>query len=184
MLSFERILSKNELEAVTLHVMTLAPTRAELLAPQIQKAGLRLVAKRGPAPNFSMTDMKGAKHQIQHYSGKVVIMSFWATSCAPCIAKMPDLEAMAKKHQPDGLCVLPVCVGEPDLDVVAHAIEGRISELEALIDDGLGAVKYDVQSTPTTVVIDRDGSLIARAEGALDWTSPEMLALIQSMLKP
>ncbi len=49
-----------------------------------------------PAPDFSVTDMSGKKYTLAGLRGKVIVLNFWFTTCAPCIAEMPGLNAIRK----------------------------------------------------------------------------------------
>ena len=171
MTGFGRTLSRAELDALTAHVSGLAP-----------KTGFRPVGSNQLVPDFEMIGLDGARHRLDDHRGRVVLLTFWGTTCAPCLAEMPSLEALSDTYRDRGLDVLLVCVDETDLPGVARAVEGRLKRLAPLIDAGMGRVRHDVQSTPTTLLIGRDGRPLARAEGTRDWNGPADRALIEAAL--
>lgn len=68
---------------------------------------------RPKAPDFSLRTLTGERVKLSDYKGKVVLLSFWATWCAPCKQELPVLQALMDKHGKDGVQVLAVNIDDP-----------------------------------------------------------------------
>lgn len=68
---------------------------------------------RAKAPNFTLRTLSGERVKLSDYEGKVVMLSFWATWCAPCKQELPVLQKLLDKHGEDGLAVLAVNIDDP-----------------------------------------------------------------------
>ncbi len=105
--------------------------------------------------------------------GRVVLVNFWATTCAVCVKEMPDLVALHRQFQPQGLHTLAVAVRHDPPALVADFARSRQLPFDVVIDN-TGAITdsfASVRGTPTTFVIDRQGILSTRIEGAPDFAA-------------
>lgn len=125
--------------------------------------------RQTPAPNFELRDTKGQTVRLGDYKGKVVLLNFWATWCAPCRAEMPGLVKLQKEYQSKGLHVVGVTYPDYTHAAVRRAI-GRLKlNYPILYGTRDVAAKYDVgEVLPVTIVIDRDGKIRARILGILE----------------
>lgn len=146
-------------------------------------AALRPTDPPRQLPKISFIDATGASHDLGLYAGRGVVLNLWATWCAPCVAEMPSLAALARAAG-DGLVVLPLSSDRGGAAAVerfyhAHGIEGLPVALDpkGQVIEALGA-----RGLPTTLIIDRDGRERARLEGAADWAAPEALAAIRRLV--
>ena len=124
------------------------------------------------ASAFRLKDLHGREHTLEEYKGKVVLLDFWATWCAPCRAEMPAFEKLHREFNRRDVVILAVDVGEEE-DVVSQYIRKEKLTFPVLLT-GSGDMpdKYNVSAYPTLVVVDRNGriseSLIGgRSESAL-----------------
>ena len=140
-----------------------------------------------PLPPFSFTDADGKALRVADYTGangRGIVLNFWATWCAPCVAEMPSLALLARALEADHIAVLPVSADRGGAGVVTpffrnHGIEG----LPILLDPGSEAVHaLRLAGLPTTVLVGPDGLERARLEGSADWGSPEAAKLVRGML--
>jgi thiol-disulfide isomerase/thioredoxin len=121
-----------------------------------------------PAPELALKDIRGRTLRLSDYRGKVVLLNFWATWCAPCRAEMPDLVKWQREHKSRGLQVIGVTYPPQELAEVRQFIRsikvnypvamGR-EETKALFDKG--------ETLPVTVVIDRKGTVRGVIQGIL-----------------
>jgi thiol-disulfide isomerase/thioredoxin len=125
-----------------------------------------------PAPLFTVTD--GAQTvSLTDYRGRIVILNFWATWCAPCVEELPTLVALAARDPQ--ITVLAVSTDD-DADAyarfrAAHPMPGIVT-----IRDGAqrSNTLYGTLRFPESYVIDRDGTLRRKFIGPQVWTSPEI----------
>ncbi len=135
-----------------------------------------------PAPSFRYTLLDGTVAHSSALLGQVVLVNFWATTCAVCVKEMPQLVATHLKFQPQGLHTLAVAVRHDPPALVAHFAQSRRLPLAVVIDNtGAIADGFDrVRGTPTTFVINRQGYVATRIEGEPDFR--RLHTLIQQLL--
>lgn len=135
-----------------------------------------------PAPVFSYTLLDGTVANSSALRGQVVLVNFWATTCAVCIKEMPQLVATHLKFHQQGLQTLAVAVRHDPPALVADFAQSRALPFGVVIDN-TGAIAEgfgSVRGTPTTYVIDRQGRIATRIEGEPDFD--QLQALIQRLL--
>jgi peroxiredoxin len=130
------------------------------------------------APDFTVSDNSTTVH-LANYQGRVVLLNFWASWCAPCIAEMPSL--LELHHQQPSLAVLAVSVDE-DAQAYRSFIARRHVDLITVRDPAESVAKlYRTEMWPETYVIDRQGVIRRKFIGSQDWTSPEIVAYLKSL---
>jgi thiol-disulfide isomerase/thioredoxin len=130
----------------------------------------RLTYTKSFAPNAVLTTLKGDRLAIAELKGKPVLITFWATDCPSCIEEIPDLIALHQQFNGNGLQIIAVAMPyDPPSRVQTLVKERRLPYAVALdIDSGLIRAFGDVQLTPTTFLIDRQGVIIMHKVGAFD----------------
>jgi thiol-disulfide isomerase/thioredoxin len=117
-----------------------------------------------PAPDFTLTDATGAALRLSDYKGKVVLLNFWATWCLPCKTEIPWFMEFERKYP--GLAVMGVSMDEDGWKAVRPYLDAHKVSYRVAVDDGTMAAKYGgVDSLPETLLIGRDGRVIARHVG-------------------
>jgi len=111
--------------------------------------------------NFTLKDMHGKKVTLSELRGKIVLVNFWATWCPPCRLEMPDLDAIAKHFEPQGLVVLAIT--DEDSSKVSSFLGKSNYHPNILLDSG-GAVHkmFHVDGIPRNFLIGKDGKLLAQ----------------------
>lgn len=137
---------------------------------------------RPPAPGVAYTLLDGSRHHSDALRGRVVLVNFWATSCAVCVREMPALAATHDKFVTRGYETLAVAMRhDPPAYVVNFAQARRLPFGVVLDHDGAIARAFgDVRATPTHVLIDRRGRIVQRVVGEPDFA--ELHALIDKLL--
>ena len=134
------------------------------------------------APDVAYTLLDGTAGRISALRGQVVLVSFWATSCAPCVKAMPALVATHQQFAARGLQTLAVAMQYDPPAVVSQFAQARELPFGVVIDN-TGAVARafgDVRVTPTTFVIDRRGAIAQRSVG--ESSAPRLQALLARLL--
>ena len=139
-----------------------------------------------PVPATAFTDPEGGTHSLADYRGKVVLLNFWATWCAPCREEMPSLDALQAELGGDDFQVVAIAAGHnPPAAIQKFLTEAKIANLPVRLDPRQGlAREMGVMGMPVTVLIDRDGNEIARLIGGADWASEASKTLIRQATAP
>ncbi len=136
------------------------------------------------APDFKIKNLKGGLNALSDFKGKVVLINFWATWCAPCRSEMPSMEALYRGYRRSDFEILAVSIdtmGEPP---VRAFIEEFGFSFPVLIDTQYVVNdRYDVRVVPTTILVSRKGMIAHRLLGAKDWTDPALRTLIDQLVQ-
>ncbi|MCC6903646.1 MAG: TlpA family protein disulfide reductase [Polyangiaceae bacterium] len=120
-------------------------------------------------PDFELSTIDGKTVRLSDHLGKdVVLIDFWATFCDPCMASMPHLDELYKKHKDKGFVVLGVSIDGPDSVAQVKSTVAKLGvSFPILLDQETSVVAlYNPKtSAPFSVLIGRDGSVIAKKEG-------------------
>jgi cytochrome c-type biogenesis protein len=109
------------------------------------------------APPFSVITRDNAALTLAGLRGKVVLVNFWGTWCAPCEREMPELQSLYERFQADGLVIIGLAVKDTPEAVDAFIVEHGLTFPIAL-DDALEITRsYGVVGQPTTLLIGKDG---------------------------
>jgi cytochrome c biogenesis protein CcmG, thiol:disulfide interchange protein DsbE len=135
-----------------------------------------------PAPDFALTALDGSRVRLRDLRGRVVLLNFWATWCAPCRDEMPALARLGVELGDRGLAVLAVNHQEAPDVVAAFARELGVTVPVLLDSAGDVAERYRVQALPTTYLIGRDGTLAGVVLGYRRWDAPDARAYLEELL--
>jgi peroxiredoxin len=137
------------------------------------------------APLFHLPLRTGGAMGLPEYRGRVVVVNFWASWCAPCVAEMPSLERLHRALSRDGLVVLGIAVDE-DETALARFVEKAGLSFPILRDPGgvVASGSYKTTGYPETFVVDRAGMIRETYVGSAEWDTPEALDHFRGLLKP
>ncbi len=135
------------------------------------------------APDFIMQTLDGKKVSLADFTGKYILMNFWATWCGPCKVEMPSLEALHNKFKSRNFAVLAVSNDIFGAKVVKPFVEAHKMSFTVSLDQDLEvSSRYGVVSLPTTFLIDPSGVIIGVLNGAEDWANAETLNYFEGLL--
>jgi len=153
------------------------------LAKVFAEAGLSYLNQKVSPRDFTLPTLSGDTQTLSALKGKVVFLNFWATWCGPCRVEMPSMEALHNLYAEKGLEILAVNSGEKQPEVLAFMQNNNLSFPAVLDSDGKVSTSYGVQAIPTTFLIDREGKIVVRLVGSINWDTPKIHAALEMLLR-
>ena len=137
-----------------------------------------------PLPDLPFLDPDDRPATFADFKGKVLLVNFWATWCAPCVKEMPSLDRLQATLSKDKVAVLPLSLDGPSRPKVAPFYQDKkLEHLSIWFDKGRKLMQaLEVSILPTTILTDAMGREIGRLEGEADWDKPEALALVKAAI--
>ena len=132
-------------------------------------------------PDFELTDRQGRRWAMRDQRGKVVVLNFWSVTCPPCLEEMPSLETLGE-----------LAKRWDDVEIVAVNTDASWEEVEPLLprqsnlthlidpDKSVSRGMFGTELYPETWIVDREGVVRFRYDGAFDWSDPIVLDVIES----
>ncbi len=125
------------------------------------------------ASDFTLEDLDGNSVRLSDLRGKVVFLNFWATTCPPCKAEMPDMESLYQKYKGLDVVLLGVNLGENE-NVVRQFVDQNSYSWTFLLDEtGEVSNKYEIDNIPTSFFLDTDGIIRAVQVGRMSLETME-----------
>ena len=118
-----------------------------------------------PAPDFALTDLAGNKLSLVDYRGKVVLLDFWATWCAPCKEEIPHFIEMQNHYASQGFQVVGISMDDDEKPVREFQQQFKMNYPVALGTTQLADQYGGAFGLPITFVIDREGRIVSRHIG-------------------
>lgn len=137
-----------------------------------------------PVPDINFTNAEGKSVTLSDYKGKVILLNFWASWCAPCVKELPDLDRLQQS------------LGDTHFKVIALSVDGKgfpnvqqfvdrlgLKHIEVFHDAGskmfFGLGLYGL---PYSVIIDKSGKEAMRLKGLVDWTNSDVNLVLNELL--
>jgi len=141
------------------------------------------VVKAGDkAPDFSFHADNGKTVTAHDFGGKLLLVNFWASWCAPCVEEMPALDEMARELGPKGLVVLAVSQDKEESAYKQFLARNPVAFM-TVRDPGKDVqLKYGTTLLPESYLIDGNGKVIEKFVSSQAWASPQMIEHVQSLL--
>ena len=122
-------------------------------------------------------DVNQKNVNLDDYKGKLVILNFWATWCAPCKEEMPSLDNLQSNIKLNNLKIFPINIGQEDIINSKNFFKKlSIQNLEIYFDAPITlAKKFSLRGVPTTIIFNKDGKEFARIIGSIDFSNEEFI---------
>jgi peroxiredoxin len=138
------------------------------------------------APDFALADMKGQVQHLSDYRGKVVVLNFWTKTCGPCMEEMPDIAELTKILKPySDVAVVTISIDDGPADVkdTLHGLLREDPPFTVLFDPEDKTVRevFGTRLFPETWIIDKNGVIRARFDGAREWNNSAALELVHQI---
>jgi len=143
-----------------------------------------VVAEGRDLADAAFTDTDGTARTLAESNGKIRIVNFWATWCAPCREEKPALDALNQTLQGPEFEVIAVATGRnTESSIKRFNSEVGIESLTTYLDPkGTMAREAGVLGLPVSIIVDRDGQEIARLTGGADWSSESAKAILERLI--
>ena len=132
--------------------------------------------------NITFLDSNEKIIKLSDYRGKLILLNFWATWCAPCKEEMPSLDSLKNNPNLRNIEIFPINVGKDSLEKSNKFFEDlNIKNLSIYFDNNITLAKdLILRGIPTTILINKEGKEFARVIGSIDFNDEEFLRWIKS----
>jgi thiol-disulfide isomerase/thioredoxin len=137
-----------------------------------------------PLPETVFKDAADADQTLAKFPGKVLVVNFWATWCAPCVKEMPTLNALQAKLGGPQFQVLAISQDREGAKVAQPFFEKNAWKDLNFYVEKMGRFSKDanLRGLPTTLIIDKSGKEVARVEGESKWDSPDVEKTLRDLM--
>lgn len=184
--AFGATMTASDIASLTEYVLALsqaAPTQAGASNPFSAAKFFPLATPR-QAPSLRLESV-GEPLALDDLRGKVVLVNFWGTACEHCLARMPQLAELQQRMEGRDFAIVNVCADEGDAAVAQAMLTTVAPSLISYVDPtGLANSRYEVSLMPTIWLLNREGQLVGKAQGARDWNDPALATLLEVLLAP
>ncbi len=132
------------------------------------------------APDFTVQD-SDRKITLSELRGKVVVLNFWATWCAPCVEELPSLVNLQQRMRNKGITVLAVSVDQDESLYRRFVQDHNVNLLTVRDANQTSNNLYGTFKFPETYIIDRNGVMRRKFIGAVDWATPEVVDFLSKL---
>ena len=141
------------------------------------------------APDFKITTTAGDLMTPRSFGGKVLVLNFWASWCAPCVEEAPSLNEFAKTLKNSGVVLLGVSVDRNEQLYQNFVKRFGVSYPQARDPEENLSYRYGTYKIPESYIIDRNGKVVRKYAGlperdgqAISWMDPELVGFVKSLL--
>ena len=132
--------------------------------------------------NVIFKDVNQKDVNLDDYNGKLIILNFWATWCAPCREEMPSLDSLQANINLNNLKIFPINIGQENLAKSETFFKDlNIKNLDIYFDSPITlAKKFSLRGVPTTIFFNKEGEEFARIIGSIDFNNKEFITWLKS----
>jgi peroxiredoxin len=137
----------------------------------------------GPAPDLELRALDGSAHRLADYRGRVVLVNFWATWCAPCREEMTSMRALQTRLAGRPFVILLVNYGEARARI-SEFVQRESLAFPILLDPNQEAPRaWRVRVLPSSFLVDPGGRVRYGVIGEIDWANVETANIVQELLR-
>ncbi len=136
------------------------------------------------APDFTFPDLDGRKVSLSDFRGKVVLVNIWATWCPPCRDEMPSMQTLYERFKGGQFEILAVSIDGNGREAVAPFMQQMNLSFPVLLDPK-GKIQrlYRITGVPESFIVDREGILVNKVVGPMDWSSPQVFGFFEELIQ-
>ena len=144
-----------------------------------------VASENNPAPEFTVKAINdGSSLSLSDLKGKVVLLNFWATWCPPCREEFPSMMKLNKAMTGKPFQMVAVSLDEGGKADIDSFFKSSGFMLPTYLDpEGKTAKSYSVTGVPESFIINRQGILVKKIIGGLDWDSAEVASFLEGLMK-
>ena len=145
-----------------------------------QMSTFRLDDRAVDVTQIAWRTLEGQAFSLADFSGKVVLVNFWATWCGPCRRELPGINNVAEQLTSDRFAVVAINLDvNPEETAETFADRLELDALDLFVDPEFqSASALGLRSMPSTYLFGADGQLIGKLEGGAEWDAPESIDLL------
>jgi peroxiredoxin len=152
------------------------------LVPFVTAAAELKAWSAGPAPTLDLKRLDGRPYRLADLRGKVVLINFWATWCAPCRDEMPSIQRLTERLADRPFVALAVNLDEPETRIRKFLAQTSL-DFTVLLDPGRQAARaWNARILPASFVIGPEGAIRYSAIGEIDWNDEQVVRRISALL--
>ena len=131
--------------------------------------------------NVIFLDKKDQKININEFKGKLLLLNFWATWCAPCKEEMPSLDKLQANPELDKIKIFAINIGKENLDKAnKFFLDLNIKNIKLYFDPPTTLAKtFSLRGVPTSILINKEGQEFARVMGSIDFEDKNFIYWIK-----
>jgi peroxiredoxin len=161
-----------------------APFSLQAHDPALHGFSLITFDRPSGSEDFALASLSQQTVALSSYKGEYVLLNFWATWCPPCLEEMPSMEKLYQHFKDRGFVVVAVSSDKEGEDLVAPFIDKLGVTFPILLDTtGEISSRYGAKTLPISFLLDREGKVIAAAQGARDWASEEAISTLDELIQ-
>lgn len=142
----------------------------------------KVIEKGDTAPKFTVTTDQGPVVDRAGFKGKLLVVNFWASWCAPCIEEWPSLNEFAARYKDKGVTVVGISVDRNEKRYKDFLAKNKPAFLTARDPESNIPASYGTFLYPETYIVDQQGKVVYKIANAQNWTDPAFLNFFQSLL--
>jgi thiol-disulfide isomerase/thioredoxin len=127
--------------------------------------------------NLTILNDQNNQLDLSNYKGKILLLNFWATWCAPCKEEMPSLDLLKLNKDLNNLKIFPVNVGQDNVKKAKKFFDDlNIKNLDLYFDENINLTKkFALRGIPTTILLNKDGKEFGRVIGSIDFNGENFI---------